>query len=53
MLTRQAYYSIMSIRSQHRGSNGETDLPYSFHFNEMARLAGLEPAPFCLEGVKY
>ena len=26
---------------------------YSFQFNEMARPAGLEPAPFCLEGTQY
>ena len=28
----------------------KSDSSYSFQFNEMARPAGLEPAPFCLEG---
>jgi hypothetical protein len=26
---------------------------YCFQFNEMARPAGLEPAPFCLEGMQH
>jgi hypothetical protein len=28
----------------------KSDSSYSFQFNEMARPARLEPAPFCLEG---
>jgi hypothetical protein len=28
----------------------KSDSFYSFQFKEMARPAGLEPAPFCLEG---
>ena len=28
----------------------KSDSSYCFQFNEMARPAGLEPAPFCLEG---
>lgn len=26
---------------------------YAFHFNELVRPAGLEPAQFCLEGAQY
>src|SRR5260370_34797256 len=35
-----------------RGSPVESAASYSFQFNEMARPAGLEPAPFCLEAVR-
>jgi hypothetical protein len=31
----------------------KSDSSYSFQFNKMARPAGLEPAPFCLEGTQY
>ena len=31
----------------------KSDSSYSFEFNEMARPAGLEPAAFCLEAMKY
>ena len=31
----------------------KSDSSYCFQFNEMARPAGLEPAPFCLEGMQY
>jgi hypothetical protein len=49
MLTRQAYYSIMSISFLRRGSTVKSDSSYPFQFNEMARPAGLEPAAFCFE----
>jgi hypothetical protein len=31
----------------------KSDSSYCFQFNEMARPAGLEPAPFCLEAMQY
>ena len=55
LLGGQAYYSIMSICFLSRRSAVKSDSSYSFQFNKMARPAGLEPAPFCLEvtGPRY
>jgi len=53
LLGGQAYYSIMSICFLSRRSAVKSDSSYSFQFNKMARPAGLEPAPFCLEGSYY
>ena len=44
--------SELMVYSVHRGSHGKTHFSYSFHFNEMARPAGLEPAPFCVEAAE-
>jgi len=48
-----AFYSIMSICFLSRRSTVKSDSSYSFRFNKMARPAGLEPAPFCLEVTQY
>jgi hypothetical protein len=39
----------LSVYYESRRSTVKTDSSYSFQFNEMARPAELEPAPFCLE----
>ena len=53
LLGGQAYYSIMSICFLSRRSAVKSDSSYSFQFNKMARPAGLEPPPFCLEATHY
>ncbi len=54
MVARCARSSVeWSVCSLSRGSTVKSDSSYSFPFNEMARPAGLEPAPFCLEAMHY
>ena len=51
LLGGQVYYAIVSIYFLSRGSTVQSDSSYTFQFKEMARPAGLEPAPFCLEAM--
>jgi hypothetical protein len=52
-LSRGRAAQLDSACLESRGSRVKSDSSYSFHFNEMARPAGLEPAAFCLEATQY